>query len=128
MPNVFRLAGATIWAHEEPSCPPETRLSTAPVPSAFQPVSAASNDGVVTMSFTGQDPTAKVWPAVAPAWGPAVVPSPKSKKYDATVPSASVEAAPLAVTASGPGPVAGVSASFATGGALASATTLTAAV
>src|ERR1043166_2747373 len=70
----------------------------------------------VTVSRTVQVPAANVCVAVAEAWGPTPVPSPKSNLYEASVPAASDDADPLAVTASGAVPDEGDTVSRATGG------------
>src|ERR1041384_4093547 len=69
-----------------------------------------------TVSRTVQVPAANVCVAVAEACGPTTVPSPKSNLYEAIVPSASDDADPLAVTASGAVPDEGDTVSRATGG------------
>src|SRR5260221_518157 len=69
----------------------------------------------VTMTRTVQVPAANVCVAVAPACGPTTVPSPKSNRYEAMVPSASDEADAFAVTLSGAGPLEGETVSRATG-------------
>ena len=55
-----------------------------------------------------------VWPAVAPACGPTIVPSPKLKVYVA-MPMGSVDAEASAATTSGVAPNVGETCSFATG-------------
>src|ERR1051325_794556 len=70
----------------------------------------------VTVSRTVQVPAANVCVAVAEACGATPAPSPKSNLYEAIVPSASDDADPLAVTASGAVPDEGDTVSRATGG------------
>src|ERR1051326_8985214 len=70
----------------------------------------------LSVSRTVQVPAANVCVAVAPDCGPTTVPSPKSNLYEVIVPSASEEAEPFAVTASGAVPDEGVTVSRATGG------------
>src|SRR5262245_39035852 len=54
--------------------------------------------------------------AVGPVCGPTTVPSPKSKRYEAIVPSASLEPDAFAATASGSFPVPGLATRTAAGG------------
>src|ERR1041385_5186957 len=70
----------------------------------------------VTVTRTVQVPAANVCVAVEPDCGPTTVPSPKSKRYEAMLPSASDEAEAFAVTPRGAAPLEGVTVSRATGG------------
>src|SRR6266542_2235383 len=79
----------------------------------------------VTVTLAVQVPAAYVWVAVAPGCGPTTVPSPKSNRYDAMLPSGSDDAEASAVTASGAVPDDGVTVSLATGGWFAAGDTVT---
>src|SRR6266545_1524729 len=78
-----------------------------------------------TVARAVQVPAAYVWVAVAPGCGPTTVPSPKSNRYDAIVPSGSLEPEASAVTVSGAVPDDGVTVSRATGGWLVGVETVT---
>src|SRR5205814_3401822 len=62
----------------------------------------------MTETVAVQLPAAYVWVAAGPACGPTIVPSPKSNRNDAAVPSGPTEPKALAVTARGATPDAGV--------------------
>src|SRR6266849_3155692 len=90
----------------DPTLATMTAAEAAPVPPRLS----------VTSTMAVQFPSAYVCVAVEDDCGPTIVPSPKSNRYEATLPSGSLDAEASAVTLSGALPVDGKITSDAAGG------------